>query len=562
MYISPEPLGVGRKIVQLPDGRNVHFRFAGDGPPVLLLHQSPTSSAELASVIEKFAANGFTAIAPDTPGFGLSDSLPPGPPNLGRLADSLKAFVDVIGIEKCGVYGFHTGAMIAAEFSRRHPDLCSVAVLNGFVVMDPEPVADILKHYFDNPALGWDGAHMAWMWARIYDQGIFFPWYAKKRETLFAGYVAPPAATHRRLLDYLRTDLNDTTAYQSAFLYDSRQHAKELTAPTYMLNYRADAIASHTASLEDVSAAVTREMLDTPDDVYARTITLFGRYLEGAACINVADCPTGGPQARFIKTDIGNIHVRIAGEGPAVLLLHDAGQSLEALAPLATELAGRHRVISIDLPGHGETGQLHHANDYAPRVLAESVAAVMRSLNVLTFAIVGVGAGGVVAAELAGAEPAFDISRLCTVDPWLFDPDERAARAEKLAPAFKPTKAGTHMLEAWYQARDREFFNPWYDGGPQTIIRRSEPYDIEWVQARALDLLKAGDATRPFTQAALGVDYAAMLAELKTALTFVCFDGDEATQRETQIRACAPSATILRTSPAPGAVAQKVCEAF
>ena len=71
MYQSLENLSIERRFVTLTD-RQVHYRISGDGPPLLLLHQSPTSSAEMATTIEYFA-DEFTVIAPDTPGFGLSD---------------------------------------------------------------------------------------------------------------------------------------------------------------------------------------------------------------------------------------------------------------------------------------------------------------------------------------------------------------------------------------------------------------------------------------------------------------------------------------------------------
>jgi haloalkane dehalogenase len=48
--------------------RQVHYRRAGSGSPVILLHQSPTSSREYIPLIQELAGKGFTVFAPDTPG--------------------------------------------------------------------------------------------------------------------------------------------------------------------------------------------------------------------------------------------------------------------------------------------------------------------------------------------------------------------------------------------------------------------------------------------------------------------------------------------------------------
>ena len=46
------------------------------------------------------------------------------------------------------------------------------------------------------------------------------------------------------------------------------------------------------------------------------------------------------------------------GAGAPVVLLHGVGMRLEAWAPQMAALAARHRVIAVDLPGHGESRAL------------------------------------------------------------------------------------------------------------------------------------------------------------------------------------------------------------
>ena len=52
------------------------------------------------------------------------------------------------------------------------------------------------------------------------------------------------------------------------------------------------------------------------------------------------------------------VHYRISGEGNGrVLLLHGWGCDMKLMQPVADALTDRHRVLAIDLPGHGESGR-------------------------------------------------------------------------------------------------------------------------------------------------------------------------------------------------------------
>ena len=56
-------------------GRQVHYRRAGSGAPVLLLHQTPAFLVRAMLPLMRFLAPRFTVIAPDMPGYGASDRL-------------------------------------------------------------------------------------------------------------------------------------------------------------------------------------------------------------------------------------------------------------------------------------------------------------------------------------------------------------------------------------------------------------------------------------------------------------------------------------------------------
>jgi len=62
--------------------------------------------------------------------------------------------------------------------------------------------------------------------------------------------------------------------------------------------------------------------------------------------------PTGF-YTQDIKTDGATIHVRVGGNGPAVVMLHGFGDTGDMWAPLAAVLAKDHTIIVPDLRGMG-----------------------------------------------------------------------------------------------------------------------------------------------------------------------------------------------------------------
>jgi pimeloyl-ACP methyl ester carboxylesterase len=89
---------------------------------------------------------------------------------------------------------------------------------------------------------------------------------------------------------------------------------------------------------------------------------------------------------------------------PLVLLhggLHTIGLSFGALIPL---LAGSHRVIAVELQGHGHTADVDREPSYPN--LADDVAALLDHLGVERTDVIGFSLGGLVAIELGLRHPA------------------------------------------------------------------------------------------------------------------------------------------------------------
>lgn len=141
----------------------LHFRRCGDGRPLLLLHQSPLSSAQFIAVMPRLAAAGFAVCALDMPGFGNSDA-PILPNSLAQYQDAASAALDHFDWRSADVVGHHTGAVIGAMLATQQPERVRRLVLNGFPLLTDVERAHFTSFYFGAPEVALDGAHLLKAW--------------------------------------------------------------------------------------------------------------------------------------------------------------------------------------------------------------------------------------------------------------------------------------------------------------------------------------------------------------------------------------------------------------
>ncbi len=150
--------------VDTPEGQ-IHFRMAGEGRPLVLLHQSPSSGAMWEPVLPRLAAAGYWAIAPDMPGHGNS-SRPQVPPGIPDYASSMLAAIDAFGIEQCDLLGHHTGALVAAQIAADFPHRVRKLALWGIAIY-VDALRASRERLKNEPPPGYDaeGAEFAKFWA-------------------------------------------------------------------------------------------------------------------------------------------------------------------------------------------------------------------------------------------------------------------------------------------------------------------------------------------------------------------------------------------------------------
>lgn len=97
------------------------------------------------------------------------------------------------------------------------------------------------------------------------------------------------------------------------------------------------------------------------------------------------------------------LHRVVSGEGEPVVLLHPVGLDHSFWGEFAERCATLHRVVAIDLPGHGASPSLVGEGDINAYV--DAVVATMDQLNLGAASIVGLSFGGMIAQQLALRHP-------------------------------------------------------------------------------------------------------------------------------------------------------------
>lgn len=108
--------------------------------------------------------------------------------------------------------------------------------------------------------------------------------------------------------------------------------------------------------------------------------------------------------SRFVDLDGMRVHVRRAGTGPTLVLLHGSGWSLHVFDTVTELLADRFDVVRPDLPGFGLTGP-RPDRDYSIGAYVSFLDRLLEPLDVGPFVLAGHSFGGQIAWIYALAHP-------------------------------------------------------------------------------------------------------------------------------------------------------------
>mgnify|MGYP000008681149 CR=1 FL=1 len=146
----------------------------------------------------------------------------------------------------------------------------------------------------------------------------------------------------------------------------------------------------------------------------------------------------------YVDTSIGQIHYREVGSGPAVLFIHQAGRTGATYDRVAQVLAPRYRVVSIDLPGFGESDPLPLPCSVTD--LVDTVFEALDGLGVETVRLSGHHTGAVVVGELAASHPDRTVAFAPSGYPFYQSAEERKQVAKDAQVPRPITQMGGHSV--------------------------------------------------------------------------------------------------------------------
>lgn len=431
------------------EGRQVHYRRCGEGPPVLMVHQSPRSSAEYDAVMREWGRR-FTCIAPDSPGFGQSDPLPVDRPTTEDYADAALAFADAVGLERVAAYGFHSGGIFLMNALRRHPERFVALAVGGYPCFRPEELSDVGEDYIPPFHPSAYGEHLVWAWNRMLEQSWYFPWYLPDDSRRMSLAHADPVAVQDMVMDLLVAGDAYRDGYRAALTAGYDVPPAEASAPPALLaSYSGDPMTAHIARFPPLPDG----WVAAEQSSRAAHFEACADFLEKhpAASVPLAeDRHRGFLSIRTTGFD-GLIHWR--GQG-ARLTVHGPGRSLDLV---------RKAELAIDLPGHGLSDPWPGE---PPTAWADWQAVI-----------------DAVAAHFGATQVAHEP----------LQPGEAAL----LFPDLTPDRYGHHLVTAWANVRAAQVFAPHY----AVNIGNARPIDPaamapERLVVEHLALIRAGAAAQ------------------------------------------------------------------
>jgi len=137
-----------------------------------------------------------------------------------------------------------------------------------------------------------------------------------------------------------------------------------------------------------------------------------------------------------------------AGTGePAVVLMHGwAFGNRSHMSPQLAHLKSRHRVLALDLPGHG--GSEPAPPDFGFRDCAAAIVGVLDEAGIDRAVVCGHSFGGRLAVEVAGAYPE-RVAGAALLDPVILFPDPVREQAVRMLPALE-SEGWLNALEAYF----------------------------------------------------------------------------------------------------------------
>ena len=459
-------------------GRQVQYRTAGDGPPVVVLHDVPGDSAQVEGIVRALA--GVRRVyAPDAPGHGLSDSSGGGS-ELSTFVEATVSFVDALGLSRTPLVGPGVGGLLAVAVARADPDRFPV-VVDDTARMAAERRALLMADGFPDFSARLDGAHLAsvWHWAR--SRFMYRPPSGSSAEDRLRTDLPSPDWLTDRVLEILRSGPGYADLARLALAHHPEESLPALAE-------------SGSVKIVDFGAP------ECPDNRIGEAVAAAGDLPAAPELPPQPESRSSAIRRIFVETPQGRLHVRRAGTGGRPLVMvHQSPGSAESLEPMISHLAADRLVLAPDTLGNGHSDEppVDRAEiGYYAGVLA----AALDSLGIDEVDVWGSHTGALIAMEFAILYPG-RVRAVGMDGITLFDPAFVEEALVHYFPSLEPDVHGLHLLRAWLIRLDMYLFWPWYNHTAGGANIRPLP-EVDALKGWADDLLASGRSWRVAYRAA------------------------------------------------------------
>lgn len=431
----------------------LEYEVRGAGEPVLLIHGAGVAAAFLPLMTEpslsdyqliRYHRRGFAGSSPQTM-----------PSSFNEQAADAVALLTHLGIEKAHIVGHSYGGAIALQLSHDYPQFVhSLTVLEPVVTdSDAPPVT---------PAPEVSAAFALYSEGKDDGSGVidaFFSWAFADEwpEGTERGVPGGPAQARRDAKNQLEFER------ASRSWKFGKEEAAKISQPTLLI----------------IGSMTSPDVLASSDKILKRWIPQLENYtVEGvnhslqmqdpkAVAEPISDFLDRHPFKNELqsnieikktdtgKTENGNIeefHVKVSGNGEAVLLIH-GGFIQDAMLPIFQEPSLKNqKLILYHRRGYGNSAKYQGA--YSIESEAKDALNVLNKLDIKTAHIVGYSAGGAVATQLAILAPE-KVKSLVLLEPALYSAvAENAVTPPYVVAALQLYKDGkrTEAIEAFESA--------------------------------------------------------------------------------------------------------------
>jgi pimeloyl-ACP methyl ester carboxylesterase len=216
-----------------------------------------------------------------------------------------------------------------------------------------------------------------------------------------------------------------------------------------------------------------------------------------AGCLDFHRGPLPNEPRRATFATIGDARIRYLdiGTGPAVVLIHGFGASLDSWMPVIPVLAKHHRVLALDLKGFGWSDRPE--GDYSLAAQARLVLGLMKVRGIERAAVVGQSWGAAVALSVVVAAP------------------ERVTRVAVYGGLAYEDQVSSFM--SWARVRGMGKLMFWLMWDDSMLVENAQTafYDKSLVSIENLDRIEASMARPGATAAAYSVVHHLRLVEVE-----------------------------------------------